>query len=302
MQAKKTNKIIKTKSHRASSKLKHWFVPHKGNKYHPHIIKWQGLALTAAVSITTHLVYGYVTTGQFAVLGNSVTISTSSLVEYTNQQRADKGLDLLQQDTRLNEAATKKAEDMISNNYWSHNSPSGTSPWFWIEQSGYSYSIAGENLAKNYSDAKSVVDAWMVSSAHRENILNPGYKSVGFAVVEGVIGAKINTIVVAYYAAPLSDVAAVKGESTAIDNSSIITFNNPLVYIGGTIKNMSPVTIGVLAFMSLMVVVAGLAHLSRHYLPASVRKTWKRHHGLYKAVGISVAATLLIILSSGSYI
>lgn len=302
MQSKKTKKISRQKKLKSTFNLKHWFVPHKGNKYHPHIIRWQGLVLTAAVSLTTHMVYGYVTTGQFAVLGNSVTISTSSLVEYTNQQRIDKGLGVLQPDSRLNEAATKKAEDMISNNYWSHNSPSGVSPWYWIEQSGYSYSIAGENLAKNYSDARSVVDAWMISSAHRDNILNPKYTSVGFAVVEGVIDAKINTIVVAYYAAPSSGVASVKGDSTALESSSTTAFSNPIVYIGGSIKNMSPVTIGVLAFMSLMIVAAGLAHLSRHYLPKSVKNTWKRHHGLYKAMGISIAATLLIILSSGSYI
>lgn len=298
---KKTKRNISKKNERLALRLKHWFVPHKGNKYHPHIIRWQALVITAIVSLSTHIVYGYISTGQFAVLGKTVTISTSELQTLTNKVRKDHGLKLLEADPRLSQAAVKKAEDMIANNYWSHNSPQGVSPWYWIEQSGYSYAVAGENLAKNYSDAASVMDAWMSSSAHRDNIINPKFSSVGFAVVEGVINMKINTIVVAYYAAPTDLVADVKGANTE-SLLSVTSFNNPLVYIGGIIKNMSPVTIGVLVGIGMMIVVASLAHLSREYLPVRVKKSWKKHHGLYKAVGLSVVATILIIMSSGTSI
>lgn len=284
-------------------RAKHWFVPHRGNKYHPHIIRWQGLAVTALVSLTTHVMYGYVTTGQFAVLGKSVTISTSELQILTNQARSRSGIAPLEIDSKLNQAATKKAEDMIANNYWSHESPQGVSPWHWIEQSGYAYEVAGENLAKNYSDAESVMQAWMSSATHKENIMNPRYTSVGFAVVEGVINAKINTIVVAYYAAPITAQASVKGASIDYSQAAVVTsFNNPLIYLGGLIKNLSPVTLGVLSGMILMIVVASAAHLSREYLPANIKKSWKKHHGLYKAIGLTVVASMILIGSSGSYL
>lgn len=299
----KTKRSKKSNKKSSLGKLaKHLFVPHKGNKYHPHIIRWQAIALTAAVSLTTHIAYGYFTTGQLAVLGKTVTISTTELEDLTNKARAQSNLPALELNNQLSEAAVKKGEDMIANNYWSHNSPKGLSPWHWIEQSGYSYAIAGENLAKNYPDASSVMNAWMSSSTHRDNILNPKYTSVGFAVVEGVIDMKINTIVVAYYAAPTEATAAVKGDSINLTDQNLTSFNNPLVYVGTVIKGMNPITIGVLAGMTVMIVVASLAHLSRHYLPVKVRNTWRRHHGLYKAIGITVAATILIIISAGQTI
>lgn len=302
-QKTKKTKIVNKKA-RVKKSLKHWLIPHKGNKYHPHIIRWQGLALTAAVSLTTHLVYGYVSTGHFAVLGKSVTISTSQLQTLTNQNRVENGLNALELDSRLSAAATKKAEDMITNNYWSHNSPSGASPWYWIDQAGYSYSVAGENLAKNYGDAEAVMAAWMSSSTHRDNILNPRFTSVGFAVGQGVIDMKINTVVIAYYASPISEGAAVKGATTNLpsDIATTTSYNNPLIYAGGLIKNLSPATIGLLLVIMTMIIVASLSHLSKDYLPSGVRKSWKRHHGLYKAVGLSVVATIIIVMSSGSYI
>lgn len=299
---KKTKRSKSTRKKSLGYLAKHLFVPHKGNNYHPHAIRWQAILLTAAVSITTHIAYGYFTTGQFAVLGKSVTISISELQELTNKARSQNNLPAVELDSRLSEAAVLKGEDMIANNYWSHNSPKGLSPWHWIEQSGYSYAIAGENLAKNYPDASSVMNAWMGSSTHRDNILNPKYTSVGFAVVEGVIDMKVNTIVVAYYAAPTEAVAAVKGDSINLTDQNITSFNNPLIYIGSIIKSMNPITIGVLAGMGVMIVVASLAHLSRHYLPIKVRKSWQRHHGLYKAIGITIAATILIIVSAGQTI
>lgn len=302
MQKNKTNKNKKLKKSYPGKFFKHVFVPHKGNKYHPHLIRWQGIALTAAISLTMHIAYGYFSTGQLAVLGKTVNISTSELQNLTNKARQENALPLLEPDTRLSEAAVKKAEDMIANNYWAHNSPKGLSPWHWIEQSGYSYAVAGENLAKNYPDASSVMDAWMSSSAHRDNILNPKYTNVGFAVVEGVMNMKINTVVVAYYAAPTDLASAVKGDSVDLTDQSIMSFNNPLTYMGSVIKSLSPVTIGVLAGMAVMIVVASLAHLSRHYLPLKVRKSWRKHHGLYKAIGVAIAASILIVISIGQTI
>ena len=68
---------------------------------------------------------------------------------------------------------------MFSKNYWAHFAPDGsTSPWDFIHQSGYNYIFAGENLAKGFTDANSVVAAWMNSPSHRENILSNKYKDV----------------------------------------------------------------------------------------------------------------------------
>ncbi|MFS8119533.1 MAG: CAP domain-containing protein, partial [Microcoleus sp.] len=51
-----------------------------------------------------------------------------------------------------------------------HVSPTGVQPWVWINDTGYNYDTAGENLAKNYPSTQATVDAWMASPVHRANI------------------------------------------------------------------------------------------------------------------------------------
>jgi len=83
----------------------------------------------------------------------------------------------------LDAAAKQKAEDMFQNNYFSHFSPTGVSPWYWINKSGYNYHYAGENLAMNFIDSEEVVRAWLNSPGHRENLLNKNYQDIGIAVL-----------------------------------------------------------------------------------------------------------------------
>ncbi len=53
----------------------------------------------------------------------------------------------------LERAAQAKADDMAAKSYFSHNSPDGVTPWFWLNQAGYVFTYAGENLAANFSDS-----------------------------------------------------------------------------------------------------------------------------------------------------
>ncbi|MBI4098092.1 MAG: hypothetical protein HY426_03555 [Candidatus Levybacteria bacterium] len=123
-------------------------------------------------------------------------ISVQELINFTNQKRAENGLPTLSSNTALNSAASKKAEDMFAKNYWAHNSPDGTTPWVFIKQAGYNYVYAGENLAKGFNSATDVVNAWMASSTHRENILSPNFKDVGFAVKSGSLNGEQTFLVV----------------------------------------------------------------------------------------------------------
>src|SRR5690606_28313263 len=123
-------------------------------------------------------------------------------IESTNKERLKDGLEPLRVDNRLTLAATKKAQDMLANDYWAHTSPQGVSPWEWIKDARYGYSYAGENLAKNFSTAGSVVNAWMHSENHRDNVLNAHYRDVGFGVVDGKLDGQPTTLVVAMYGAP----------------------------------------------------------------------------------------------------
>jgi len=79
------------------------------------------------------------------------------------EQRVSVGLLPLEANATLAQAAQAKAADMLNNNYWAHVSPDGTQPWSFFVNAGYSYRYAGENLARDFTNPASAVDAWMAS-------------------------------------------------------------------------------------------------------------------------------------------
>lgn len=99
-----------------------------------------------------------------------------------NQQRKNNGLTALKIDNELQRVARIKAEDMVSNNYFSHQSPTYGSPFDMMKSFGISYKTAGENIAANSSNSGAVT-AWMNSSGHRVNILNSSFNYTGIGVV-----------------------------------------------------------------------------------------------------------------------
>ena len=109
----------------------------------------------------------------------------------------------------LTKAAALKADDMFSDNYWAHFAPDGTSPWYFYGKVGYSYTWAGENLARDFQTSAGVVAGWMASTAgHKENILNSNFTEVGVAVKNGVLQGEETTLVVQLFGKPVSYTAS----------------------------------------------------------------------------------------------
>ncbi|MFW6306921.1 MAG: CAP domain-containing protein, partial [Bacillota bacterium] len=105
------------------------------------------------------------------------------MLKLVNQVRQEQGLNLLELDMGLAKIAREKAVDMITNNYFDHDSPTHGTPFDMIKEKGVEYSLAGENLA----DSNSIEDAFnslMNSEDHKENILKDRYDKVGIGVVE----------------------------------------------------------------------------------------------------------------------
>lgn len=130
------------------------------------------------------------------VLGYASNINVQALLDETNAVRQKNGLKPLTYNSELELAAQRKANDMFTEDYWAHVSPSGVKPWDFIIAAGYDYEYAGENLAKNFSNSDEVVTAWFNSSSHRDNLLNANYDEVGFAVVNGELEGYETTLVV----------------------------------------------------------------------------------------------------------
>lgn len=97
---------------------------------------------------------------------------------------------------------------MLEKNYFAHFSPEGVSPWHWLKTVGYDYSLAGENLAIGFLDSKEVHQAWLESSSHRKNILNPKYQEIGMAVLKGKFQDKEVTVVVQFFGTPSLSVSS----------------------------------------------------------------------------------------------
>jgi len=127
-------------------------------------------------------------------------ITKSALEILANQTRQSLGLNALVENPKLNEAARLKAEDMVRNQYFSHTSPTGVTPWFWFSKAGYDYKYAGENLAIGFFGSNEVFNAWLNSPSHRQNLVNPNYKEIGTAVLEG-FGQNSAVVVVQFFGA-----------------------------------------------------------------------------------------------------
>jgi hypothetical protein len=129
-------------------------------------------------------------------------LTTSKVLTLTNESRQSSGLPALSLSQDLTVAAEAKAADMLKNNYFSHTSPTGVTPWHWIANTGYNYRYAGENLAINYETAKSTQNAWMKSPTHRANILSKNYTEVGIAIAEGKIDGETARVTIVMFGQP----------------------------------------------------------------------------------------------------
>lgn len=179
-----------------------WLIPGKNNRYHPHLLRPLGLLCVVLALLAINITYNFTSAKKFQILGYATNMSSSEIISLSNAQRTNQGMSPLSYNAQLTSAAQAKAQDMFANGYWAHTSPSGKTPWYFITNAGYSYSTAGENLAKDFSTSSGVVNAWMNSSSHRANIINSSYVHTGVAVVNGVFNGKETTIVVAMYASP----------------------------------------------------------------------------------------------------
>ncbi|MGQ9780503.1 MAG: CAP domain-containing protein [Bacillota bacterium] len=106
------------------------------------------------------------------------------MVELVNQERAKAGLAPLTVVPQLVEIARIKSRDMVTANYFGHNSPNFGSTFNLVKQWGIPYTYGGENLA-GAADVITAHRMLMVSPGHRANILNPRFNRMGIGIVRG---------------------------------------------------------------------------------------------------------------------
>ncbi|WP_235560918.1 CAP domain-containing protein [Bacillus sp. FJAT-28004] len=107
------------------------------------------------------------------------------VLKIVNSERAKSGLQALSMNEPLSKMALVKAQDMINNNYFDHNSPTYGSPFDMMKQYNITYSYAGENIAKGQPTPQQVMNDWMNSPGHRANIMKSNFTKIGIGYYKG---------------------------------------------------------------------------------------------------------------------
>lgn len=165
--------------------FRNYLIPNEENEYKPHALQQASMAVMFVLVLLT---FALANLQSLLWLNSDWLVSTvlpAVVVDLTNEERSAESLALLNRSALLDEAAQLKAEDMATNGYFAHYSPDGASPWDWFNAVGYNFASAGENLAVHFTDSADVVEAWMNSKSHRENVLGEEYTEIGVGTARG---------------------------------------------------------------------------------------------------------------------
>lgn len=209
--------------------LRNWFIPHKDTHKKAHLISWHALVIYVLLFILLQVSFSIIGYTKPGILGISSNIDQKRLIELTNKEREKQGLPPVLENEALNKAAALKARSMFSENYWAHFAPSGRTPWDFILGSGYKFTYAGENLAKNFYQSDDVVAAWMASQTHRDNLLNLRYEDIGIAVVDGVLNGERTTLIVQMF-----------GTTQGITSRPVVNFGGQQIAVSKEEYNQKP--------------------------------------------------------------
>ncbi|MCR4638704.1 CAP domain-containing protein [Ruminococcus sp.] len=123
------------------------------------------------------------------VLGDNIVEASSAnadayaeqVVKLVNNERSKRGLQPVKALVSMNKAASVRAKEIV--NKFDHTRPDGRRGYTAVEDAGLSWSWVGENIAAGYPTPEDVMNGWMNSEGHRNNILNSKYKYIGVGYV-----------------------------------------------------------------------------------------------------------------------
>lgn len=191
----KNHSVVKTLKYgtelKAIGKINNWFIVQSNDNTVGMVSGWY---ITPIDNVNNSTAENNTVENNTGTDVNNLTMTQDeqTIFNLVNQARVNAGLSELKLDKELLRVARIKAQDMVDNNYFSHNSPIYGTPFQMIKNFGISYTSAGENIAGN-STAKKAFDAWMNSSGHKANILGNSFDYTGIGVVDSPKYGKILT-------------------------------------------------------------------------------------------------------------
>ncbi len=173
--------------------IKKYFIPHEGNDYHPHILHPKRAIFYSLFFVLLKgllVLFVLLLPTQVFVLPEVLTTEQIKLINLTNDLRAKNYLPSLKEEVLLDKSAYFKAEDMAVNKYFSHTGPDNHNLAYFLNQAGYPYNVAGENLAMGFTSAEEVLAAWIKSPTHYANLLDRDYEELGVGLEMGNYGGE----------------------------------------------------------------------------------------------------------------
>lgn len=108
------------------------------------------------------------------------TSDAQQVVALVNKERKAQGLDALTMDANMQKAAKARAKEIVQK--FSHERPNGKQYYTVLKSYNVSYTRVAENIAAGQQSAQEVMNSWMHSSGHKQNILNKSYSRIGVAM------------------------------------------------------------------------------------------------------------------------
>lgn len=215
-------------------KLAHFVLPHPKTHKKAHLLSEKSLVMYLLFFVLLQVGFKGIAKIQPGILGTTSAITTKQVITLTNEERQQYGLPLLKENKELDKAADEKAKNMFQYNYWAHINPvTGQTPWVWMQNVGYNYEFAGENLARGFSNSNDVMVAWMASKmGHKENVLGKNYQEIGIAVEDGMLNGEKTTLVVQMFGTPVGAIAM--NPSVEAADAQAVADNNIATNIPGS--------------------------------------------------------------------
>ena len=235
-------------------KIAHLISPRESNNQKAKLLHSSSLIFLTFFLVFYQVVLTFLPKVGAKILGYAAQISPEEVVRLTNEKRIQAGLSPLEINPTLSSAALAKGTDMLNRDYWAHVAPDGTQPWKFFVDFGYKYRYAGENLARDFSNPSSAVDAWMSSPTHKENILSSKYKEIGIGVIEGDLAGVDTTIIVQFFGTKYLDtvpaVPVAKAQTSSVQPLVLSTpfpsARNILISPFTSTRSISLVVVGIL--------------------------------------------------------
>lgn len=139
------------------------------------------IACAAALAFAT---FGTSAAAQCATPDGVNALATEIAAGLNSSRRAN-GLNQLAFDRKLSIAAQGHACDMTQNDFFSHVGSDGSDVKARTRAAGHDDCFVGENIAWGFPRASQIVDGWMNSPGHRQNMLLQGVTKFGIGITKG---------------------------------------------------------------------------------------------------------------------